>query len=380
MNRWIRLGAAACTALACGCEPPADDFNFDRQDAPVFTRSEVLPPAESAPSKLRVMTYNIKFGAARADFWFDYWGGQVQVPYEVVAANMENIYSLIRQVDPDVLILEEVDVDSRRSAYYDMVQGTLEGTHLNYGAYIQDWKSRWVTAEETGRTDMGDAIFSKYPITAAERIRQRDRTDLTGVIVFFYTHYMIGHATIDVGGGRSVAAYSIHAEGYDRDGTKTAQLQKLHDTVMSETLPLVLGGDFNELPPTAVKTTGFPDESPKAAGTEFELPPYTPERMRKFYDDLSPCITLDEYGATEQVQSHYYSHSVVGPLGKDNQGNPGFWNRTLDYLFASKKTGWEAGSSDVLQGPGRQGISADPLLLSDHAPVVGTWDFAAEAP
>lgn len=379
-RRCIPTVIAACAALSSGCEPPVDDFNFDREDAPIFSRSEIVAPADSAPSKLRVMTYNIKFGAARADFWFDYWGGEVQLDHEVVAGNMENIYGLVREYDPDILLVEEIEVNSRRSAYYDMVQGMLEGTRLNHAAYIQVWNSRFVPGEGTGRVDMGDAILSKYPITFAERIRQRDRTDLTGVILRFYVHHMIGHAVIDIGGGRSVAAYSVHTEAYDRDGTKSVQLRQIAETVKEESLPFVLGGDFNELPPNAVKTSDFPDENPGAAGTEYALPPYAPELMQKFYDNLSPWITMDEYGSTEEEQSRYYSHSVVGPLGTDNQGDPGFWNRTLDYLFASKETGWEAGASDVLQEPGRRGIKSDPLLLSDHAPVVGTWLLEAEAP
>jgi hypothetical protein len=44
-------------------------------------------------------------------------------------------------------------------------------------------------------------------------------------------------------------------------------------------------------------------------------------------------------------------------------------------LFIKKTDTWEPGSTDVLQSPGRQGITSDPMQLSDHAPVVGTWVF-----
>src|SRR5690242_11457601 len=42
-TRWIYSGIAACAALSAGCEMPVDDFKFDREDAPIFTRSEILP-------------------------------------------------------------------------------------------------------------------------------------------------------------------------------------------------------------------------------------------------------------------------------------------------------------------------------------------------
>ena len=51
----------------------------------------------------------------------------------------------------------------------------------------------------------------------------------------------------------------------------------------------------------------------------------------------------------------------------------GTWNRTLDYLFIRKTDTWR--DTDVIQGPGPFGITQDALRLSDHAPVVGTWEL-----
>ena len=49
------------------------------------------------------------------------------------------------------MMAEEIEVNSRRSAYYNMVQGILDNTKLNYGAYMQTWKSRYIAAEGLGR-------------------------------------------------------------------------------------------------------------------------------------------------------------------------------------------------------------------------------------
>ena len=380
-RRAARCGAAHAAHAALGalglcaaaCEPLAEDFDFERQEVSVFTRSEIVP-ASPKPPELRVMAWNIKYGAARIPFWFDYWGDRVQMSYEEVSSNMEDIYRLLREVDPDILMTEEIEVNSRRSAYYDMVEGILEHTSLNYGAYFQTWNSRYIPSEGVGRMDLGNAIFSKYPISFAERIRQVDRTDQSGVTRTFYIHRMIGRAEI-AAGERPVAAYVVHTEAYDNDGTKGKQIQQIFDVLAEEPLPLVIGGDFNELPPTAAKLSGFPDESIKALGTEYEQPPYTPEVMQKYYDTYEPYISRDRYGKTEEEQRPYYTHSVLGPLDVNDSGEHGFWNRTIDYLFVKKQDSWAPGSTDVLQLPGRQGIKSNPLNLSDHAPVVGTWVF-----
>ena len=333
---------------------------------PVFERAQKVAPA-AAPARLRVMTWNVKYGACRIDFWFDGWGDRVQMTPTEVRGNLDQLEALIREVDPDILFVNEIEVNSRRSAYVDMVQDFLDHTSLNYGAYFEQWSSRYVPSEGVGRIQLGTAVFSKYRITFAERIRQADQTGLDALHQLFYLHQVIGRTHIDVG-GREIAAFVTHVSAYDQDGTKVRQLQQLQRVVAEEKLPFVLGGDFNELPPTAIKTRDFADEYPGLKGTEFEQPPYTPAAMRPFFDAYQPAITLDELGATEASQSRYYTHSIRGPA----QG--GFWTRTLDHLFIDAGR-WVPGQSDVLQSPGRLGIKADPNTLSDHAPVTGLWEL-----
>lgn len=375
----VAMLGVLCLPLGA-CEPLADDMDFDRQEVPVFHRSILVPPTNASPSELKVMAWNIKYGAGRIDFWFDYWGDRTVMTAGEVELNMNNIYALLNEYDPDILMTEEIEVNSRRSAHYDMVGGILENTHLNHAAYFQTWNSRYVPSEGVGRIDLGNAIFSKYPITFAERIRQVDRTDQDTVTSTFYLHRMIGRTLLDLGANRSVAAYVVHTEAYDQDGTKAKQIQQIYDEVNKENRPFVLGGDFNELPPTAIKLREFPDEIAAAEGGAFEQPPYTPEVMQKFYNDFVPWVTLDRYGDTQEEQSTYFTHTVAGPGHVDSEGNPQFWNRTLDYLFVTKADAWKDGSTDVLQTNGRLGIVSNPLWLSDHAPVVGTWVLGGGTP
>lgn len=383
MSNQNRLSVAilGVVSLALGaCQPLAEDFDFDREAVPVFQRSSLVSPTNTAPAELKVMAWNIKYGAGRIDFWFDYWGDRTQMTKGEVDLNMSNIYALLNEYNPDILMTEEIETNSKRSAYYDMVQGILDNTRLNYGAYFQTWDSRYIPSEGVGRMELGNAIFSKYPIAFAERIRQVDRGDQDAVTATYYLHRMIGRAVIDVGNNRDITAYVVHTEAYDQDGTKGKQIQQIYDEVKGERNPFVLGGDFNELPPTAVRLEDFPDELATAQGTEFEQPPYTPQIMQKFYDDFLPYITLDRYGKTEAEQTPFFTHTVAGPGHVDAAGKPQFWNRTLDYLFLPKTESWKDGTTDVLQTDGRLGIKSNPLWLSDHAPVVGTWVMGGGTP
>lgn len=366
----LSILALATLCLVAACELPADTLDFDREEIARFKATNVeAPPAN--PARLKIMAWNVKYGAGRIDFWFDFWGDETQMTVEQVEGNMERIYELIRQYDPDVLITSEIEVNSKRSAYYDMVRGILENTKLNYATYVQTWNGRYVPSEGVGRIDLGNAIFSKYEITKAERIRQVDRTDQDPATSYFYIHRALGRAELDLG-NRSMAVWAIHTEAYDNDGTKQKHIAQAHEELKKETLPWVIGGDFNELFPNALKLSGFPDEPASSIGTPYEQPPYTPEVMKPFFADFKPWITEAEYGDTEADQRRYFTHSVIGPEHTDNNGEPGFWNRTLDYLFAAPSLSWQPGQSDVLQAKGRMGITVEPVTISDHAPVVGT--------
>jgi endonuclease/exonuclease/phosphatase family metal-dependent hydrolase len=296
---------------------------------------------------------------------------------EEVQENLSRIYALIREVDPDVLMTEEIEVNSRRSAYVNMVTGILEHTRMNYAAYIPTWRSRYIPSEGLGRMDLGNAIFSKYPIRRAERIPQEDRTDQDPATSYFYIHRAVGRAEIDVG-PRRVVAMVVHTEAYDKDGTKQKQLRQIQSLLEEERGPFVIGGDFNALPPTALQVSGFPDESPDALGTDFEQPPYDLDEMDPFFEDYLPAISLDRIGTTEDEQRDYFTHSVIGRDREGTDGEPGFWNRTLDYLFTDRDSGWVSGTTDVLQEPGRgfPPIEGDLMELSDHAPVVGEWELS----
>jgi endonuclease/exonuclease/phosphatase family metal-dependent hydrolase len=361
-------------AATAACEPMATTWDSDRESVPIHRRATVTAPADPAPATLKVMAWNIKFGAGRIDFWFDMWGDRVQMTADEVAGNMAGIYALINEVKPDVLMTEEIEVNSRRSAYTNMVLGILEHTHFNYAAYMPTWKSRYIPSEGVGRMDLGNAIFSVYPIKSAERIRQVDRTDQDPLTTYFYIHRAVGRAVIEAG-ARDVAVMVVHTEAYDTDRTKAKQTDQIFQLMTDETLPFVIGGDFNAIPPGSVKVEHFNDEHPDSIGTEFEQPPYDLGDMVPFYDNFVPHVPLARYGTTYDEQKRYFSHSVIGRDRIGSQGEPGFWNRQLDYLFVRAPDRWVPGTTDMLQQAGDSGIASDPMLLSDHCPVVGTWEL-----
>lgn len=387
-HRTLLAAALALTAALAGCDPLWDAQDWTREDVVVFRAASPQPAGDPGqPAQLRSMAWNIKYGAARLPFWFDCWGDRVAMDRAEVIANLEAIAAVIEELQVDVLMVEEIEVNSRRSAYVDMVQWLLDHTRLNEAAYFETWDADYVPSDGLGRMNLGNAILSRYPIAKAERIRQVDRTDQDPLTSALYIKRAIGRVELQLG-ARRAAVLVVHTEAYDNDGTKQKQIEQIHEVASAETLPVLLGGDFNELPPTALKTQGFPDERETAVcSADFAQPPYTPAVMQPFYDDFVAVISLARYGDTKASQARYYTHSVLGPDETNEHGEPGDWNRTLDYLFIDKASAWVAGTTDVLQRKGqrigeapatgpdnRPTLQSDPVRLSDHAPIFGVWE------
>ncbi|HYJ08392.1 MAG TPA: endonuclease/exonuclease/phosphatase family protein, partial [Polyangiaceae bacterium] len=162
------LVLALLGSLPCACDP--FHTGFDDLEGAVGYRSRREKPVPDASAPLRVMNYNIKFGGGRIDFFFDCFGDRVLMSKVEVLDNLSRLAEKINQYDPDVLILQEVDVNSKRDAYVDQMQWLLDHTALRYGAYASQWKADYIPSDGLGAMDSGNGILSKYPLSGAERI------------------------------------------------------------------------------------------------------------------------------------------------------------------------------------------------------------------
>ncbi|HEY3235136.1 MAG TPA: endonuclease/exonuclease/phosphatase family protein [Polyangiaceae bacterium] len=343
------LGVA--TLIAC------DPFHttFDAVEDAKFYRASQLTPPPSSADRLLVMNYNVKFGGGRIDFFFDCFGDRVLMKKSEVMANLEGLVTKINQVDPDILVLQEVDINSKRAAYVDQMQWLLDHTRLNYGVYASQWKADYVPSDGIGPVDSGNAILSKFPLAEAERIALSLRTDQSWLERYFYLRRNILRARLDVSIGRSVYILAIHAEAYAKDGTKKQHIDRFIEELdtTSQGAWVVACGDFNTLPPGTLKTSGFPDSV--CTNQDFIADDYSAETtwLDHLYDRYTPEIPLADYQADN---SPYFSHTT---------DKNGFWNRKLDYIFTNGTV--VPGSGLVHQDPTHGGM--DTMPLSDHAPV-----------
>lgn len=353
----IALAAMATVVVSAALLVACDPFHTDVAHLPPrYARRSTLAAAPTPVGSIRVMNWNVKFGGARLDFFFDCFGDRVLMHEAEVTANLDAVAAAIRHFDPDVVLLQEVDLNSKRSAYVNELQYLLEHTDLNYGVYASAWKADYVPSDGLGAIDTGNAVLSRWPLHDARVIALGLRTDQSSAEQYFSYRRTMLVASTDVPGAAPLAVVNIHTDAYGTDGTKLRHIARFEqelDALDTAGVRFVAGGDLNTLPPGTTKLSGFPDTV--CTNEDYIADDYTADVgvLDGLYASYEPAITTARYVADE---ASFFSHTVDGR---------GFWNRTLDYLFTNGD--FVDATGTVHQDTASGGIETMPL--SDHAPV-----------
>ena len=355
------LGAVARIALVeslllpmLGCDPFHVTFD-DAEPAVHYEAATYTEPPEIG-DELLVMNWNTKFAGGRIDFFFDCIGDRVLMDEDEVEAHLAGLARKINQVDPDVVLLQEVDVDSKRVAFVDMMRYLVDHTEMNYGVYASQWKADYVPSDGLGRIDSGNAILSRWPLEEATRVALPLIDEQDALTRYFWLRRNMLKARVALPGREDVWIVNIHTAAYSADGTKKEQIDLFKaelDELAATGATVVGGGDLNTLPPNTEKLNGFPDSFCEG---EFDADDYSSEVgwLDALYTDYEEAIPLEDYAADN---ARYFTHTVDGR---------GFWSRRLDYLFTNAS--FEEGL--VHQSEALGGMETMPL--SDHAPLTAT--------
>jgi endonuclease/exonuclease/phosphatase family metal-dependent hydrolase len=360
IKKIIRSGIVIFVPVLCiifsQCSDPIRTQFDDTEDAITYHAS-VIKNAPAISDSLTVMTWNIRFGAGRIPLFYDGFGERYNMTKSEVVYNLTGLCNKITEIDPDILLLQEVDIESKRTAYVDELQFILDHTGLHYAVFAAIWKADFVPSDGIGRINYGNAILCKWPLINGERIALPIRTDQSSLEKYFWFHRNILKAVLPIPDKPSLTILNMHAEAFGKDGTKKKHIDRFKQELDKISLTggyFVGGGDFNALPPGSPQVKDFPDIPITA---RFGPDDYSGEEtwMDDMYAAYKPAIPLSAYHASP---APYYSYTA---------DENGFWCRTLDYLFTNNALR----SGKVLQSSvlpnGHTGVTTMPL--SDHAPV-----------
>ena len=214
----------------------------------LILNADIIVKAYEAPQAkdhLSILSYNIGFGV-----------GPVQVtvgetkPRSEFLHNLDEIARVVEETSADILLLQEVDLNSRRSHYLNQLHHLQERLAWPYAAYTTTWKT-YVPFDKIGKVHECAAILSRYPILKNEaRVYQfepqhKNRLFNLLLYLFFVWKSVIQYGQVEYR-GRKINLFNLHLDVFSR-ANRALQIQALIDWIKHLELEknLIFGGDLN---------------------------------------------------------------------------------------------------------------------------------------
>jgi len=337
----VAVGIPVAALLLTGCALFWASLGWTDAD---LGRAEVYDLDRSTPEathSIRVMTWNIGFGGGLKG------GPTDRHPGAEVRQNLGSIASAIKSARSDVVLLQEVDRPSSRTGGIDQLEFLMKQTGLTHACFVATWKNNYVPfpylpiSGHIGPVVSGQAVLSRFPIVECRRVGLPQPQSNKWWYNRFYLHRAVQHVILKVGSVASedgtIDVMNVHLEAFSNDNRRQ-QAAILVDYVRGHAAsrPLVLGGDFNSIPPFSVKTKGFVDEDIDFSGD------VTIEQIQRI-PGLSEVIIDETPGLPPTV---FFTYPAQSP------------SRRLDYVFHRGFTG------SILTRVPRS------ATFSDHLPVI----------
>jgi endonuclease/exonuclease/phosphatase family metal-dependent hydrolase len=163
------------------------------------------------------------------------------------------ILSFLRDAAADLILLQEVDLDARRTHRLDIGRELAQSLRLNYvfGKEFLELSE----GSKSAPAYHGAATFSPWPLNGGRTIRFRQQSS------FWQPHWYVPRLELfqrRLGGrlalaseamiyGRRVVSYNLHLESREGDALRLVQLQEAVDdgALQKDSGVVIIGGDFN---------------------------------------------------------------------------------------------------------------------------------------
>lgn len=309
------------------------------------TEVEPLEPGQ----QVRVMSWNVQYLAGRGYvFWYDVPDGDGpdrRPSRGSLARTLQDVVQVIREEDPDVVLLQEVDRDSARTDRADQlaeIRARLAGAYpCTASAYY--WKSRFVPHPKVmGRVGMTLGVLSKTRIESATRHRLPSICGDPVSVAFNFDRAVLA-TELAVRDGDSLTVLNTHLDAFAQGcDTMQRQVETVQQVLADTDGPWVMGGDFNLL-----ATRSAYDRLPARQRTL-----YAPKtELAPLLDDYRSFPSAEEVDGGDPA---YFTQFSNDPAVKAP-------DRTIDYLFYSEGL--------AVRG---ERVRQDQPKLSDHFALLAT--------
>ncbi|QGY43058.1 hypothetical protein GM418_05100 [Maribellus comscasis] len=234
---------------------------------------------------IRVLTFNILHGATtNGDF------------------DLDKIASVIKQTNPDVVALQEVDFKTRRARGYDLA------TELGWRTKMAPLFGKAMDYDGGG---YGEGVLSKYPILSGRNVllphspKNEPRAAL--------------EITIELPSGDTICFIGTHLDHLANSVDRIAQTKKINRVFSKNKYPTILAGDLNATPESeaigileSVWTDVYQTEVP------FTFPSDKPNKKIDYilYKPASKWEVIETKIICDSIASDHCAHFAILKLQK----------------------------------------------------------------
>lgn len=217
-----------------------------------FAGQEADIIADSA--ELNLLIWNIGYAGldASMDFFYD-GGNQMRPSKEGVNDNLEGIQSILAPFNGfDFILLQEVDIDSKRSYHINQVEkisADFKGYQHFIGTNYDVFFVPIPVSNPMGQVESGLMSLSSYTPTTA------DRYSFPGNYSWPTSLFMLDRCFLverhPVSDGKELLVINTHNSAYDDGSLRKQQMDYLKDFLLKEYNKgnfLIVGGDWNQSP------------------------------------------------------------------------------------------------------------------------------------
>ena len=263
--------------------------------------------------RLTVMTWNIGYGALgdNADFFMDGGSGVQTADEDRVRSNLAGIAQAVDQVSPDVLLLQEVDRDSRRSWHIDQAAWLQDRWPDKTGAFANNFKVAFLPypVPPIGQVDSGLLTLSSFRVGSAQRVQLPIPFAWPVRMANLKRCLLVEHIPLE-GTDRELVLINLHLEAYDNGEGKAAQTAMLEQVLNEQAEAgnyVIAGGDFNQIFSNADQEA-YPAQEGKWQAGQIDGEKLIAQGWSLLMDASTPtCRSLDQpYAGADRASFQYY--------------------------------------------------------------------------
>ena len=279
----------------------------DVHESPIFGEAaeKNVPLGES----IKIISWNEGYSALgkAQDFLTDGGGNAPDADEETVRKYLKGMQDTLRSHDDvDIYMLQEIDIQSKRSFYIDM----REEQYLNQGVFALNFSCPYVPYPFPPFGEVNGGLFTTaaYDIELAQRIALPCPFKWPLRIANLKRCLLVSYLPIE-GSDSELVIVNLHLEAYDSGEGKIAQTKQLKEFIQAEYEKgnyVIAGGDFNQVFPGTLEI--YPNEHPENWLPGMLEDNSIPEGWSYAYDATTPtCRLLNQpYDPSDKENTQYY--------------------------------------------------------------------------